>query len=206
VTSSIVISRESSSVPSPSPTIPSSPPIESQFPPPVRLSATLTTESTGSLPAVRLGAPCPVGEHWPIWCVALAVQLVCAVKQSINSVPRVLAAVSGFLTGHTWAATMSWTTVRCWLMRLGLYALLRPLPRGDDWAFLIGHAIQIGTLKCFAAVGVRLSEWPDRCLRHDDVCLVALMTMQHSTAVTVERALEGAGQRTGPPRLIVSDH
>ena len=55
---------------------------------------------------------------------------------------------------------MSWTTVRCWLMRLGLYALLRPLPRADDWAYLIDHTVQIGTVKCFAVVGLRLSEWP----------------------------------------------
>jgi hypothetical protein len=50
-----------------------------------------------------------------------------------------------------------------------------------------------------------LSEWPDRCLRHEDLCLIELMPMEHSTAATVERALEKAEQRTGTPRLIVSD-
>jgi hypothetical protein len=204
----IVASPESSSVLSPSPVAHSSPAIEPQFPLPVRLTTAPTSEPNDLLPAVRLSGstePCPVGGHWPVWCVALAVRLVSAVKLSIRSIPRVWAAVFGFLTGRIWDATMSWTTVRCWLMRLGLYALLRPLPRSDDWAFLIDHTVQIGTVKCFAAVGIRLSEWPDRCLRHDDVCLIALVPMEHSTAATVERALEKAGQRTGPPRLIVSD-
>ena len=80
-----------------------------------------------------------------------------------------------------------------------------PLPRADDWAFLSDHTVQIGTVKCFAVVGVRLSEWPDRCLRHGDVCLIALVPMEHSNAVAVQRALEQAGRRTGSPRLIVSD-
>jgi len=102
---------------------------------------------------------------------------------------------------------MSWTTVRCWLMRLGLYALLRPLKRADDWAYLIDHTVQIGSVKCFVVVGARLSElpYPDRCLRHEDVRLIELVPMEHSTAATVERALEKAEHRTGAPRLIVSD-
>lgn len=159
----------------------------------------LAVRPTGPTP------PCPVGGHKPVWCVALAVRLVTAAKLSIRSVPRVLAAVLGSLTGRVGDAPMSWTTVRCWLMRLGLYALLRPLPRADDWAYLIDHTVQIGTVKCFAVVGLRLSEWPDRCLRHGDLQLIALVPMEHSNAVAVQRALEQAGRRTGSPRLIVSD-
>jgi hypothetical protein len=150
-------------------------------------------------------APYPVGGHWPVGCIALAVRLVTTVKLSIRSIPRVLAAVFSFLTGHTCDATLSWTTVRGWLMRLGLSALLRPLPRDDDWAYLIDHTVQIGTVKCFAVVGLRLSEWPDRCLGHGDLRLIELVPMEHSTAATVQQALERAEQRTGAPRLIVSD-
>ena len=80
-------------------------------------------------------ALCPAGGHWPVWCIALVVHLVSVVKLSIRSTPRVLAALLSFLGGRTVdASVMTWTTVRCWLMRLGLYALLRPLERADDWA------------------------------------------------------------------------
>ena len=149
-----------------------------------------------------------MGGQWPVCCIALAVRLVTAAKLSLRSIPRVLAAVLGFLTGHTAdAAVMTWTTVRCWLMRLGLYALLRPLEKADDWAYLIDHTVQIGTVKCFAVVGIRLSQlpYPERCLRQDDLHLIALVPMEHSTAATVEQALEEAAVRTGVPRLIVSD-
>ena len=149
-----------------------------------------------------------MGGHWPVWCVALAVRLVTAVKLSLRSTPRVLETVFGFLLGRTTGtAVMAWTTVRCWLMRLGLYALLRPLKQADDWAYLIDHTVQIGEVKCFAVVGVQLSRlpYPQRCLQREDLELIALVPMVHSTAVTVEQALEEAALRTGVPRLIVSD-
>ena len=113
------------------------------------------------VPAKRSTAVCPVGGHWPVWCVALAIQLVTRVKLSLRSTPKALEVVFGFLRGRTVTTTMmAWTTVRCWLMRLGLYALLRPLEQADDWAYLIDHTVQIGTVKCFAVVGVRLSQLP----------------------------------------------
>src|SRR5271166_4877300 len=87
------------------------------------------------------------------------------------------------------------------------YALLRPLEQADDWAYLIDHTVQIGTVKCFAVVGVRLSQlpYPRRCLQREDLVLIALVPMQQSNAMTVKQALEEAELRTGVPRLIVSD-
>jgi hypothetical protein len=149
---------------------------------------------------------CPVGGHWPVWCITLAMRLVTVIKLSLRATPRVLAAVFQALLGCT-ASMMSWTTVRCWLMRLGLYTLRRPMERATDWAYLIDHTVQIGLMKCFAVVGVRLGQlpYPERCLRREDLQLVALVPMTHSTAATVEQALEDAALRTGVPRLIVSD-
>jgi hypothetical protein len=150
----------------------------------------------------------PKNGHWPVWCVALAIQLVTRVKLSLRSVPKAMEAVLGLLRGGMVTTTMmAWTTVRCWLMRLGLYALRRPLERADDWAYLADHTVQIGTVKCFAIVGVRLSQlpYPQRCLQREDLVLIALVPMSQSNAVTVKQALEEAALRTGLPRLIVSD-
>jgi hypothetical protein len=186
------------------------PVVEPQFPLPVLIETTPVREEPEQLPATistRSTAPYPVGGHWPVWCIALAVRLVTTVKLSLRSTPRVLAAVFGFLTGRSEVTVMMWTTVRRWLMRLGLYALLRPLERANDWAYLIDHTVQIGSVKCFAVVGARLSQlpYPQNCLRQEDMRLIALVPMEHSTAATVEQALEVAALRTGVPRLIVSD-
>jgi hypothetical protein len=148
----------------------------------------------------------PTGGRWPVWCVALAIRLVTGVKLSLRATPRALGAVfQAVLGGKT--RVMSATTVRCWVMRLGLYALQRPLERGTDWAYLIDHTIQMGSIKCFAVVGIRLGQlpYPERCLRREDLQLIALVPMTQSTAATVEQALEDAAVRTGVPRLIVSD-
>ena len=145
--------------------------------------------------SARSTAVCPVGGRWPVWCAALAIQLVTRVKLSLRSTPKALEVVFGFLRGRVVTTTMmAWTTVRCWLMRLGLYALLRPLEQADDWAYLIDHTVQIGTVKCFAVVGVRLSQlpYPRSCLQREDLVLIALVPMQQSNAMTVKQALEEA--------------
>ena len=168
------------------------------------------SEPRGQLPAVvspQFAAPAPVSGHWPIRCIALAVHLVTAVKLSLRAAPRVLTAVFGFLGGCAPGRVMAWTTVRGWLMRLGWYALHRTLERAGDWAYLIDHTVQIGVVKCFAVVGIRLSRlpYPARCLQLEDLTLIVLQPMPHSTAAAVQKALEEAALRTGVPRLIVSD-
>jgi hypothetical protein len=168
------------------------------------------SEPREQLPAVvppQFAAPAPVSGRWPIRCIALAVHLVAAVKLSLRAAPRVLTAVFGFLSGSAAGRMMAWTTVRGWLMRLGWYALHRTLERAGDWAYLIDHTVQIGVVKCFAVVGIQLSRlpYPARCLQFEDLTLIALEPMPHSSAATVEKALEEAALRTGVPRLIVSD-
>jgi len=168
------------------------------------------SEPREQLPAVvppQFAAPAPVSGHWPIRCIALAVHLVTAVKLSLRAAPRVLTAVLGFFSGCAAGRVMAWTTVRGWLMRLGWYALHRTLERAGDWAYLIDHTVQIGVVKCFAVVGIRLSRlpYPARCLQLEDLTLIALEPMPHSTAAAVEKALGEAALRTGVPRLIVSD-
>ena len=68
--------------------------------------------------------------------------------------------------------------------------------------------MQIGAAKCLAIVGVRLRDLPKpgECLRHRDLHLIALVPQESWTRADVDRALEEATQRTGVPRVIVTDH
>jgi hypothetical protein len=101
----------------------------------------------------------------------------------------------------------SFTTIRVWVLRLGCYALLRPLPADVAWLWIIDHTIQIGAKKLFLIVGCPLSDVPfgQRCLSLADVHLVALVPMEESNQYRVDAELEKAVERTGAPRLIVSD-
>ena len=38
--------------------------------------------------SARSTAVCPVGGRWPVWCAALAIQLVTRVKLSLRSTPK----------------------------------------------------------------------------------------------------------------------
>ena len=104
-------------------------------------------------------------------------------------------------------AVPSFSTIRSWLLRVGYYALTRPLDRSKPWLWLVDHTIQIGTLKMLVILGCPMSLVPfgQRALQLSDLQLVALVPMEKSNAALVEAELERAVQRTGRPRLIVSD-
>lgn len=100
------------------------------------------------------------------------------------------------------------TTVRTWLLRVGLFQLQRPLEQADDWVWIVDHTVQIGELKCMLVVGLRLSAWQaqaDRRLSYEEVDLIGLWPVRTSTGEIVDEQLESAIARTGLPRLIVSD-
>jgi hypothetical protein len=99
------------------------------------------------------------------------------------------------------------TTIRAWVLRLGCYALLRPLPQDAPWLWLIDHTIQIGATKYSVIVGCPLKDVPfgRRCLSLADLHLVALVPMEQSNQYRVAAELNQAAQRTGAPRVVVSD-
>jgi hypothetical protein len=99
------------------------------------------------------------------------------------------------------------SAIRSWLLRVGHYALTRPLDRSTPWLWLADHTIQIGTQKILVILGCPLIQIPfgQRALQLSDLQLVALVPMEKSNGALVEAELEHAVQRTGAPRLIVSD-
>jgi hypothetical protein len=101
-----------------------------------------------------------------------------------------------------------WTTLRGWILRIGLAELRRPLVSAEDWAWLIDHSIQIGTRKCMVIMGVRLQNLPPigECLNHNHLQLIALVVTESSTKEQVAEQLQAATSRGGVPRVIVDDH
>ena len=103
--------------------------------------------------------------------------------------------------------TPSFSAVRWWMLRIGCYALLCPLPQRERWVWFIDHTVQIGAAKLLVVVGCLLRDVPfgERDLRHGDLKLVHLALMENSTAETMAAELDQAALRTGIPREIVSD-
>jgi hypothetical protein len=67
-----------------------------------------------------------------------------------------------------------WTTIRTWLLRVGIAALQEPLERAADWVWMADHSNQIGPEKALVVLGVRASQLPPpgETLQHADVHLL----------------------------------
>lgn len=97
---------------------------------------------------------------------------------------------------------------RMWLMRLGLYELLREKEAADDWVWIMDHTVQLGPWKCLVIAGVRLSAWrrKEGPLEHQDLTLLNLTPMKQSTGKAVAAQLQETRKRTGiVPAAILSD-
>jgi len=97
---------------------------------------------------------------------------------------------------------------RLWLMRLGLFELLRKKKAAQDWVWIMDHTVQLGPHKCLVIVGVRLSAWRRKKapLQHEDLSLLKLVPMEQSTAAAVAEQLEATRKEMGVvPVAVLSD-
>lgn len=53
-----------------------------------------------------------------------------------------------------------WTTVRTWMMRVGVAAIEEPIEQADDWVWMADHFNQIGQEKALVIIGLRASNMP----------------------------------------------
>lgn len=120
-----------------------------------------------------------------------------------RSLAAVLRMVSHWLPGR--ATTPCANTGRMWLLRLGLYELLRPREKAQDWVWIIDHTVQLGPHKALVIVGIRLSRWKRGPLRHEDVTVLDMIPLLRSTGEVVESRLRATAEKTGVPRAILCD-
>lgn len=100
-----------------------------------------------------------------------------------------------------------WTTVRTWLMRLGVAALEAPVEPADDWIWMADHSNQIGQDKALAVIGLRASDMPPpgTALGHQDVRMLMLEPGVHWKAADMSDAYERLARKIGDPLAVLSD-
>jgi hypothetical protein len=104
--------------------------------------------------------------------------------------------------------TPTYNAGQMWLLRVGLFELLRPKEAADDWVWIADHSIKIGVQRCLLVVAVRLSTWEAerRPLEHQDLRFIALEPVKKSDGAIVYQQLTKMSETTGiVPRSIVSD-
>lgn len=101
-----------------------------------------------------------------------------------------------------------------WLLRLGLYELLREKEQAHDWIWLVDHTVQVGKGKCFVVVAIRAESLqkkrldPFSCgaLTCQDLTVWKIELVDNSCGLVVEQQLEKLCEKTGQvPRAILSD-
>jgi len=147
----------------------------------------------------------PARHRFSVGTVDLFLRMVTVAATSIRGAAAVLRLCGPHLpyTG----GIPCWSSGRWWLLRVGLFELSRQKPRGNDWVWMMDHTIQLGPWKCLVVIGIRLSAWlaDRRPLRHEDVTLLDLTPMEHSSGERVHDRLQAVAQRTGVPVAVLSD-
>lgn len=116
--------------------------------------------------------------------------------------------VIGLFLGRFRFDAPAMTTIRLWILRVGLYLHQQPVPKASDWIFLIDHTCELGPGKVLVILGVRQSQLQPGTYNvgHQDVELLHLQPMDSSTGERMHDILCSVSDRVGVPRQIVSDH
>ena len=100
-----------------------------------------------------------------------------------------------------------WTTVRTWLMRVGVAAIEEPIEQADDWVWMADHSNQIGPEKALVIIGLRASQMPPPgvALTHQHVRVLTVEPGVNWTREDMARTYEELANKIGAPLAVVVD-
>ena len=106
----------------------------------------------------------------------------------------------------------SYSSIRQWLLRVGLYEWQRERERRNDWIFVVDMTIELGSQKCLVVLGIGQREWSeitrecDRSLSHQDMEVLLVKVMSSTVGEQIHQTIEHLSQRVGVPLQVVADH
>jgi len=146
----------------------------------------------------------PARHHYPVYIIQLGIQQVIEGLNSLRSCERNFALFGQFFA----LETPSFSSVRHWLLRLGLYVLQKEAEYRSDWIIILDLTIELGQTKCLVILGIPASRLPETgyALQHQDVEVLDIAVLSHSTGVVIEQKLNKLTEQIGRPKQIVADH
>lgn len=105
----------------------------------------------------------------------------------------------------------SYSVIRQWLAKIGLYELQRQKEKRDDWIRILDFTIELGTEKCLVVLGISCDVIREKiqkstgCLSHKDVEVLGIEIMKSTKGELVESVLEKVSKKVGIPQQIISD-
>ncbi len=100
-----------------------------------------------------------------------------------------------------------WTSVRSWLMRVGVAAIEEPVEPADDWVWLADHSNQIGQEKVLVVLGTRASQLPPpgTALTHADVRTLLVRPGTDWKREDMADVYQELAAHIGEPRAVLVD-
>jgi hypothetical protein len=150
--------------------------------------------------------PRPYGYSYNVQQIFLSIQCVMQGSAGFRCVARIFNLIEETMT-LSCIPTPAFSTMRDWLLKLGLYNLTQPKSEGE-WIWIVDCSIQMGAMKCLLILGVRvedLREKNDFTLSHANVEALVLKTIESCPGEVVKMALDEAKSKTKGALAIVSD-
>ena len=106
--------------------------------------------------------------------------------------------------------TPTYSAIRKWTLRLGLYELQKKREYRKDWIYIVDTTIELPRAKCLAVLGISqeiFSQITDRerSLKHKNMEVLTIEVMSNCNGVLVEEKLTNLSERVGTLKQIVAD-
>jgi hypothetical protein len=159
----------------------------------------------------------PTHHTYPVFIIQLAVQQVIYAGLSLRGCERNFALLTQFFC----LPTPCFSSIRQWLLRIGLYILQTGHERRSDWIMIVDITIELGTAKCLVILGIPQAHLPsamagrDRLedidnnsfvLQHQRVKILSIEVLTTVTGEVINDKLEALSKKVGIPRQIIADH
>lgn len=100
-----------------------------------------------------------------------------------------------------------WTSVRMWMIRMGIAMVDEEIEKADDWIWIVDHSNQISKEKVLVILGVRQSKLPEngQTLRLEDVRVLAVVPGTQWKTENVAAEYKKLADRSVMPKFILTD-
>jgi hypothetical protein len=153
---------------------------------------------------------------YPLFIIQLAVQQVIYAGLSLRGCERHFELLTQFF--HLPTPCVS--SIRQWVLRIGLYILQIGHECRSDWIMIVDMTIELGTAKCLVILGIPQAHLPsakagrDRLedidnnsfvLQHQRVKILSIEVLTTVTGEVINDKLEALSKKVGIPRQIIAD-
>lgn len=146
--------------------------------------------------------------YYTVNIVLIAIQLLIKCSISFRGIEKILELFNNLESEKT----PSFTCIRKWLGRIGLYELKREKEYRNDWIFIVDFTLELGKQKALVILGISQQKLvseiipSSRGIYHEDVELLGLYIMNSTAGEIIKQKLDEISNLVGKPIQIVADH